>query len=797
MKFLSKTISFILCVLIVFSIIPSYATNEKFISYNIQTIDEFGSISQINEVAYYDGNELFVTINFLSKYTLFYYDENNATFVRKGQEKSSKFGSVSLNISDKKATVYMNPFSKKEYTLDNIYQFGSQIFLPLAQMSSFLKASLSIKNDTMRIVNSGYSLADADYAMSKISGNKSIVNYCIDDVINDIYGGSETAYYYSSVLGYFGSTIFGLRLSKLDFITNLGDYKEYESFLDKCVTNNKTYIEALTTNDDLINRFNKTHNFNKDINDLSNDMKDVTSLVKDIAEPLKDSSLSNALLWTDAKDWNALFDTISTVTNISDYYLKLGSMCVDNKNMIDQLESNSSVSKNGLPVHLAIESVQKRYGQNLVNNVMSEIGQELVDKAISNGKKVVLKQVIPSTAAISIVSKVFKYMGFDIASDLDYSIMIDLNTKYMLLNNYSYQESVLSHKNARQTERYRLSAVFYLQACEQTYCSANKLAAKNNISKSYYNDAINKIDNVLSIYYLAAQSKRFDNFEDIDKNINNNRKEISDGGLIDYSVEISMEDALSMLHKSDEYNQDKVKSALVDLMYNLPKHGYEFNDTSIGFEIIDLDGDDIPEFIYCTYYGATHIPQIDGVYKYRNGTYTKCNVDFKDGGNEFPIVPKKNSEGKQFFFSSLDSVNDLVNPPTFASFWYYHSTYVYEFSLSNDILTSKMLSDYTKYRDAIDGNLDENSCKKAWAEYKKEISKFNNEYSIDNSYKTLIIQNLFMEYIDSELPVAEQLEVYHKIVNEAQINVIAEMYFNEIDGFKEIQFEDIRYGYGE
>lgn len=542
MKILNKIISFALCFFIISSTIPVYANASKFISYNVQELDEYGEITESNEVAYFDGENLFVTVDFFTDFTLYYYDTEATSFIRKGQDKSSKFGRVEIDLTNKKAIVYMNPLSKKEYDLDNVYNFGNKTFLPLAQISSYLKTSLSIKDDTMRIVNSGYSLVDADYAMSKICGKNSLINYTVDDVIDDIYGGSEKAYYLSCVLGYFGSTIFGLRLSKLDFITNLGDYEEYENFLEKCVTNNDTYIEALTTNDDLINRFNNTYNFNKDINDLSKDMKDVTSLVKDVAEPLKDESLSDALLWINARDWNALFDTISTLTNIADYYLKLGSMCEDNKNMINAVESKSSVSDNGLPLHLAIENIQKKYGQDLVNNIMTEIGQELVDKAVSKGKKIVLEKVIPSTAAISIVAKIFKHIGFDIASDSDYSIMIDLNTKSMLFNDYSYQESILKHKKTSQTEKYRLSAIFFLQSCEQTYTSANTLAKKIKSGKNY-NDEISKVDTVLSLYYLAVQSKYFDNFSDIDKNIENNKKEINESNIINNATKISQDDA--------------------------------------------------------------------------------------------------------------------------------------------------------------------------------------------------------------------------------------------------------------
>ena len=566
-----KFTSVFLCLVIIFPVVPVFASESKFISYKVQSIDEYGEITESNEAAYFDGQNLYVAVNFFTDFTLYYYDVETTSFIRKGQEKTSKFGKVELDLLNKKAVVYANPISKREYKLDNVYKFGNQVFLPLAQMISFLKASLSIENDTVRIVNSGYSLVDAEYAMNKLCEKNSPINYGIDNVIDDIYGGSETAYYYSSVLGYFGSTIFGLRLSKLDFITNVGELEEYEDFIEKCVTNNDTYIELLTTNDDLINRFNLAYNLNKDINDLSKDMKDITSVVKDVAEPVKDSSLSTALLWVDARDWNALFESISTVANVADYYLKLGSMCEDHKNMIDAVESKSTVDENGLPLHLAIENVQKKFSQDLVNNIMTEIGQELVKKAIDKGKKVVLEKAIPSTAAIKLIAKAFKLMGFDIASDADYSIMIDLNAKHMLFNDYIYQDSSLTHKNSNQTEKYRLSAIFLLQACRQTYISANKLAGKHDLSKNYYKNQIENIENVLGLYYLAAQSKYFDNFIDIEKNIENSKKIINDSSFINNSVEISEEEANYII---SGYNQSIVNKLSQGTWYSISELVY-------------------------------------------------------------------------------------------------------------------------------------------------------------------------------------------------------------------------------
>lgn len=668
MKVFNKILAAFLCIVFIISAIPAYANESKFISYDVQSIDEYGDITESNEAAYYDGENLFVSINFITDYTLYYYDSSSTSFVRRGQEKSGRYGRVQLDLNNKTAVLYMNLNTKKEYNLDNVYKFGSQEFLPLAQMMALLKASLTIKDNKMRIVNSGYTLADADYAMSKMATKLSLANYGINDVIDDIYGGSETAYMASSVLGYFGATVYGLRLSKLDFITKLGDFKEYESFIESCITNNSNYIDALTTNADMVNRFNTAYNLNKDVNDHSKTLKDVTSVIKDVSEPVKDTSMSNALLWVDARDWNAVFDTISSITNVADYYLKFGSMCEDNKNMINQVESRSSVGDNGVPLHLAIESVQKKYGQDLVKSVTAEIGQELADKAANKAKKIVLEKVIPSTAAISIVSKVFKAAGFDIASDSDYSIMIDLNAKNMLFNDYSSLESSLKYQNANQTEKYRLSAIFYLQACEQTFKNAEKLAKKHDLGGNFYKSQIEKADLVLNLYYLAGQSKNFDNFDDIDNIINNNKSEIINSDIINKATTIS-QDELNNLSGQKTSAKFKSKSFMKKYTENVVSfaHGNLSAATDWGYmRIIDVNRDGYPDLTLSQFSAGGGHGNITNIWLYKNGAFEE--LKFDDFDCDFLQIAT-DSKGRKFISNGKPELyncfNDFYDPCEF------------------------------------------------------------------------------------------------------------------------------------
>lgn len=557
----ARVLAVVLSLVMLLGSLPVSAAESRFLSFQVESVSENGSKTESREAAYVVGQELYVSTNFLAKYTLFYYNGDTHAFVRRGQEANSKFGRVEINPDSQKATVYMNPFSSKEYTLHGVYTFGQTTFLPLNQMAAYLKCSLTIKDDVIRVVNSGYSLVDAEYAMSKIQSKSDLLRYDVGNIVDDIFGGSEMLFKLSGILGYFGSTVFERRISKLDFIFHTGDIKEYESFLDKCVTDNQAYMDALTSGDDLINRFSTVAGLNKDVHDTSKKLADLTSIITDVTQPLKEDNLSASLLWKDASDWNTAFSDLSKITQFADYYLKLGSMCEDNQNMLAQFGDRQLKSDTDFPFRVALLKVKSRYGGSTVSNIMGQVGQQLIkygaDDAVKTAlKKVasdaVLSQLAIATTTMDVITKVCRAAGCDIASDANYSIMLDLAVRTMLFNDFNDLDNTLRHTNESQTENYRQAAIFYLIACKQTFDAANKLAAKYDMSATYYKNRIKTINTVLSLYYLAIQSKHFDNFAEMEENIANNQQEIRDVGLLQSGKTVSQDEALQIDASADD-----------------------------------------------------------------------------------------------------------------------------------------------------------------------------------------------------------------------------------------------------
>ena len=236
-------------------------------------------------------------------------------------------------------------------------------------------------------------------------------------------------------------------------------------------------------------------------------------------------------------------------------------MCEDNQNMLAQFGDRQLKSDTDFPFRVALLKVKSRYGGSTVSNIMGQVGQQLIKYGAEDAVKTALKkaasdavlsQLAIVTTTMDVITKVCRAAGCDIASDANYSIMLDLAVRTMLFNDFNDLDNTLRHTNEPQTENYRQAAIFYLIACKQTFDAANKLAAKYDMSATYYKNRIKTINTVLSLYYLAIQSKHFDNFAEMEENIANNQQEIRGVGLLQSGKTVSQDEALQIDASADD-----------------------------------------------------------------------------------------------------------------------------------------------------------------------------------------------------------------------------------------------------
>lgn len=794
---LKSALSIILCLVILIASLPVqvFAQNENFISVVIENVDFEGNITTQNDVLLSNGQKLYAPIKFFTEHTLYYYNYSTNTFVRTMQKENSKFGAVILDFNNKTVTVHPVSFQKKTYNLDGLYKYGSDYYLPLHQMLAYLKATVEISGNKIRITNSGYSLADAEYAMGNMPDKMHLLNYSTNDIVDDIFNGDEKLYYYAAVLSYFSSTIFDLRFLKLNCITKLGDKEDYCSFIEKCATNNSVYIQTVTENANVLQHTYNTIKINKSANDLSKDMTELTDLIKSLTNPLGDSLANNEALFFDSKIVNQYASAMEDITTIADYGLKLGSMSEDHFIMLENFKNEKS-TKDDYPLFLAAKELSSKFNSNKAKAISSEVAILVIDKAqeyLSDAaaKEITfaaLGQAIPVTTMVKGVSAVFKLaFDFDLTDNSDYSIMLDICAKSAMGSIYFNKESV---KTVKSSEALRTSAILYLLSCIEVFNSADNLSNKwYETTGTIYGSEKETLNAVLALYYLAVQSKHFDNFEGIEKMVETNQSIISKSGIVknapvytpnsqqaiipeatntpDYDTD---DDTGTIVRPPEGINPphlnpgndsfDNWESAAVDLICNAPDYGFEVSDTNVRIELIDITFDNIPEIFLSCGLGATRVPAISAFFYYNGSKYVKGTMNGTKGSvsggyGDFPVLPCED-DGKTIFITAHMGSEELPDEiPGYASFWY-RGISVSQLNCSGNTVNFTTIANYSEYRQQIEelyysGEEDKMAeAEEMWESYCTEVEDFSYNHPIDSSHYYLVSDYIDFDYYDAE-----------------------------------------------
>lgn len=787
---MKSVLSIILCLLILLSSLPIhvFAQNTRFISVVIQNIDSEGNITNDSDTLLTDGENLYASTHFLSAYTHYNYKPARNAFVRVGQKDNSSFGTVELNFDDKTATVHPVSVQKQTYNLDGLYKYGSDYYLPLHQMLAFLKATIEIEGNIIRITNSGYSLADAEYLMATTPDQMHLFNYGTTDIIDDVFNGDSKLYYAAAVLSYFSSAIFDFRLFKLNYITKLGDKEDYCSFLEKCATNNSVYIQTVTEQADVLSYAHGLLNTNKAVKDFASDMSKLTSLVSSLTNPLGNSFAPNEALFFDSKLLGNYASSAKKYTTIVDYALKLGTMSEDHAKMLENFKNENELTDD-YALSIASKEISSRFNTNKVKGIFNEAFYYALDEAEDFIVKNVVKEVsfallgeaVPVTAMVSGVALFFKAaFNFDLTDNTDYSIMLDSCAKSAMASIYYNNTSV---KTVKSSEELRLSAILYLLSCVEFFNSADKLSTKYYDTETVYATEKEQINAILALYYLAAQSKNFDNFEGIEKILKTNKSIIDKSEIIKNAPthsEVSP-DAIVPL-TTDKTNQNATdnqtqssantpsnnnvnttrpqaeldanwQSAAFDLICRAPEFGLELSDTTMSVELIDATGDHIPEIFFGTYMGFYQIPTITGYFYYNGSKYVKGTMSEHQG--TYPIEPHTNSSGQPILLTTTKGDNDFSSVmPDYSSYWY-TGIFVYQLSCSGSTANFKEVANFSEYRNDLDGFYSEDANEIQWAqdrwdEFLQEAMNFNMNHPIEMYYNIVVCEPVSLDVCSAE-----------------------------------------------
>lgn len=759
----------------------------KFVLLNIAGYDDAGQESvQEDNVFYVKDNVLYAPVQTFEQYTMYDYDSENNAFVRIGQDYERANSKIVLDFENKTADVFYSG-SQKETVNIEFYQFNDVYFLPLASFAAYLKASVIYKSsDTLSIVSSGVSLSDAMYDYSPY---QSCLSY--SDLEDDIFAGNSTLFQAACVLGYFGETVFSFKVSNL--LGNYGDYKKYLDILENAVTNNEPY-EQLFNNDDLLTEvldsagelgdkiYNKAHTIYKlssnTVVTLFEEFK--TSNLPDANEVFNNFFPDEQAEIDQIKSFSEYVDAVDLFLDVTDYFQKFYAMNQDNRDAIGLFHPAQEYDIRAL----ALNEIAELYNNSVVKGAGEQIGGEIVNELLKDsagtGAEKFMTGANKVKLAASIVNSVFKAAGFDLSDNSGYDVMLAGQLKSFVLNSTDESEDNLD--TLANCQNMRLKQILGILIDIQSYKMGNKFAAKYD-SAGIYDKHIEDANKRLALFYLAKESEKFDSVEGVNVIIEQNQKELSKLSL-DKLNEIDADAAKNYLTMYTGFSQTAVNAA-VELIYNFPKYGMQPGDTSIGIELIDIDQDEIPEILYCSYIGASGIPGLNHVYSYDGQKYEQCEIDETTGSKfaSFPILPKRDKSGVLRFLSDLHGDEVMERDiPVNASFWYYDARGVAEFQFMDKKLTSTDFVDYEalSYR-VTDYQYTQEEHEQAWDEYKAKLAEFNDMYKLDGDYRYIVAGGIEPGYVDiSSLNMDEQLSLYHEAVSkDAAIFIVDQYIANE------------------
>ena len=528
-----------LALMVVFSLLLSTtvfsnAAEDRFIAIDVAEYNEYGDQIVKKHAFYTDGKYLYASIDTLDRYTFYDYDEQYSAFVRVGQDYRLSLSKTTLDFENKKATVKMIN-GEKEYKLHNVIKFGDEYYLPLDQMCAFLMASVDFIDNKLIIKNSGFSIADAAYNYNNYSY---VFNY--NDIVDGIFAGNEDLYFVYCVVGFYGSSIFGLRVKNLDLISKSGDAEYYQDFLQTCITDYDEYLKTQSDADTFEKRVNQALSVTEGLSGILKIAKNTTTVSKAAYELFEDTKdVANLdIEYIEVGLWDDTFDALSISLSYVEYFTKFISMTEDHKSMIEDCALDTSVKDAGMELKTAILHIRNLFGQDIFSSLVAKTGEVLIEKLPGALVEEYASVAVPYLAVIKAVNSAFKLFGFDLSDNSQYSVMLEGLANSYLADRYSVLKNDAG-KTKEASEKFRRAAIFSLLASKNAFESGNSLDKKLEGSGTLFNDEIDVVCARLNLFYRAAESSCYENIESIDDVIKENQESFKKSNIINTSRTIS------------------------------------------------------------------------------------------------------------------------------------------------------------------------------------------------------------------------------------------------------------------
>ncbi len=539
----------------------SNAAEDRFIAIDVAEYNEYDDQIVKKHAFYTDGKYLYASIDTLDRYTFYDYDEQYSAFVRVGQDYRLSLSKTTLDFENKKATVKMIN-GEKEYKLHNVIKFGDEYYLPLDQMCAFLMASVDFIDNKLIIKNSGFSIADAAYNYNNYSY---VFNY--SDIVDGIFAGNEDLYFAYCIVGFYGSSIFGLRIKNLDLISKSGDTEYYQDFLQECITDFDEFLKTQADEDTFEKNVKDAISFTEGLNGVLEIGKNTTTISKtaygiyqstkdiDIFQDIEEEDLAKLdIEYIEVDQWDDVFGALSTSVSYMEYFTKVLSMTEDHKLMLRDCNDDATNDNAGFQLKTAIINNFHQFGADSFTTISSKVAETLIEKIPDTALDLVvkkapekvmegvagtyIKKIVPTIAVIKAVDLAFKLLGYDLSDNSQYSLMLEGLANSYLADRYSVLKNDAG-KTKESSEKFRRAAIFSLLASKNAFESGNSLDKKLEGSGTLFNDEIDVVCARLNLFYRASESSCFENIESIDAVIKENQESVSSCDIINTAVTIT------------------------------------------------------------------------------------------------------------------------------------------------------------------------------------------------------------------------------------------------------------------
>lgn len=513
---MKKVVAVLICFVILISCMSVSVCaeeNHKFYSVSITSSEKVYS-----EKALICDGDIYIPAESFSKYTRYEYDAEGHCFTIKGQSREKAFKFILVDPSKKRICVSMSGLSF--YDLSDYFVVDNIEYLPFCQMLPFLNAEIyDVENGTIYVANNKLSIAEVLYDFDIADYKFNMANEFLDS------GLLASAFILPS---YLLDTVVNVRFGRLDIITHSGEYNDYKDIFSEFIAEDNLYLKAKAEEPEsvelLLDVFNQAGESSKDLHSVYEWIEDAgkTNISSDtggvLLDSLKEYYDSGELKTDDIKGINdawtkgkvSLADCIETSVYIYNFF----NLIEDNRDMLDAVYEVGDPPKVKNAEKRAAIHIYDLYG----DNVIPAITQEIISKYSQD----VLNEYLNPFAVYTSAAKV---AGFVLKEVMPYSYgdvsKLSLYSNVVNTASSKYGSYMISSKG--EAEKIRLSLLLCLMASKKCYEIMEETSDGYNMDKSYYEDKVEKIDQMIIALYAVAENKKFDslsNVQDIkDKNI--------------------------------------------------------------------------------------------------------------------------------------------------------------------------------------------------------------------------------------------------------------------------------------